>query len=324
MILAGDIGGTKTILTLFGKNQTVEYEKTYQSSSYEQFSALLNDFLGDVNEPIRAVCLGIAGPVEEGRCITTNLPWEITRHDIAQVAGTDAVFLLNDLEATAWGVLGLPSGDFVTLNAGVGQPHGHVAVLAAGTGLGEALVVKGENSVVVVPTEGGHTDFGPRDEQQIGLLRFLLKKYPDHVSYERIVSGPGLVSIYEYLLEKSGKEPDPDLAIRMQNSDPAVAISEFARVNQDFDCLETLRLFACIYGAEAGNLALKCLPKGGVVLAGGMAPKLIWFLGQNKSFMQGFLGKGRYESLLEKLPVSVCMNQSAALLGAYYYARDRV
>ena len=258
MILAGDIGGTKTILTLFGNNQEVQYEKTYPSSSYDQFSMLLHDFLSDIDEPIQVVCLGIAGPIDDGRCITTNLPWDIACHDVAKVAGTDAVFLLNDLEATAWGVLGLPSTDFMALNTGIENHQGHLAILAAGTGLGEALVIRDGSRVVVVPTEGGHTDFAPRNEREIGLLQFLLKQYPDHVSYERIISGIGLVAIYEYLLEEKGIDSDPELIAKMQKSDPAAAISEFAKVKQNPVCLEALGWFAGIYGAEAGNLALKC------------------------------------------------------------------
>lgn len=262
------------------------------------------------------MCIGVAGPIVNGNCITTNLPWVLKRQDIAEQTGATYVKLLNDLESTAWGVLELPEKDFVELNVDAIERKGHKAILAAGTGLGEALVIWNDTEHYVVATEGGHADFAPRNEMEIGLLKYLLKQYPDHVSYERVVCGQGLIDIYKYLKSIVYAAVDPNVEQRMDKEDPAVVISEKKCKLSD----KAMTLFCQIYGAEAGNLALKLLPKGGIVLAGGIAAKNLLSMQQGE-FMQGFLSKGRYKQALQEISIKVCLNEEAALLGAFAVAK---
>jgi len=319
MILAGDIGGTKTVLALYQLENTewVCFKKEYYASAdFETFSELLSDFL-KVEEvlDVQSVSIGVAGPIVKGDCVTTNLPWVLRRQAIADQTDAKHVVLLNDLEATAWGVLGLPKDDFIELNKNAEEEKGNVAVLAAGTGLGEALIVWNDKDYHVVATEGGHTDFAPRNELEIGLLRFLMKMYPDHVSNERVVCGQGLVDIYKYLKSIEYASINAAVELRMNEEDAASVISE----KKCELSVKAVEMFCEIYGAESGNLALKCLPKAGVVLAGGIAAKNIGSM-QEGGFMKGFLSKGRYKSALQSLSVKVCMNAEAALIGAFLVA----
>lgn len=320
MILAGDIGGTKTLLALYRQqdNELVcDKKRQFASADFETFEDLLVSFLGD--EKLTAVCIGVAGPVQDGVCNTTNLPWLLRTADIAAQTTTDNVMLLNDLEATAWGILNLPDEDFVDLNPDGICKQGNIAVLAAGTGLGEAMIAWDGQKHHVIATEGGHTDFAPNDDEQIALLKYFMKLYPRHVSYERLVSGEGLVNIYGFLKTQSAAVVSDETESLMQDSDPAAVISAQAISGKDGLCANALALFCRVYGAEAGNLALKCLPYGGVVLAGGIAAKILLAMRQG-GFMQGFLAKGRYRQVLAQMSVRVCTNPEAALLGAAHYA----
>ncbi|MDQ7089559.1 MAG: glucokinase [Methylococcales bacterium] len=320
MILAGDIGGTKTLLALYqqqGDDLKCIKKQRFVSDEFKTFESLLVEFLN--NEKITAVCIGVAGPVMEGVCKATNLPWVLKTSQIQAQVGVEHVVLLNDLEATAWGILNLSAENFVSLNPQAVARPGNIAILAAGTGLGEAVIVWNGQSYHVMATEGGHTDFAPTNEEEILLLRYLMACYPEHVSYERIVSGDGLVKIYQFLKQKSDFAVNDETELQMQTTDSAAVVSQNAIKGNDPLCVKALTLFCRIYGAEAGNLALKCLPYGGVVLAGGIAAKVLPII-QQGVLMKGFLAKGRYHELLAQMPVKVCTNAEAALLGAAYYA----
>ena len=325
MILAGDIGGTKTILALY-ERQSSEWacykKETFSSAKFDSFSNLLEAFLAaEADLVLQSVCIGVAGPVVDGDCVTTNLPWVLRRKEIAGQTGAKHVCLLNDLEATAWGVLNLSEDNFIELNPDAKENLGNKAVLAAGTGLGEAMIIWNNGKHHVIATEGGHTDFAPRNELEIGLLRYLMGLYAQHVSYERVVCGQGLVNIYQYLKSQQYAPVDNDLELRMSEADPAASISEKAVAGGDPLCIKALEIFCEIYGAEAGNLALKCLPKAGVILAGGIAAKILPAM-QNGDFMRGYLAKGRYKSVLQEISVKVCLNSEAALLGAATVAKQ--
>jgi glucokinase len=323
MILAGDIGGTKTLLAIFD-GQTCVVKHRFESANYATFSELLAEFLILIpNEKIDVVCLGVAGPIVKGDCETTNLPWKLTCCEIGAQLNTQKVTLLNDLEAAAWGILSLPDSDFVALNPNAKTQLGNCAVLAAGTGLGEAIIFYDGTQHHVIANEGGHTDFAPTDAQQIALLSFMQARFPDHVSYERLVSGVGIEAIFDFLKQTDDYEISAKLETQLHNVDDLAAIIGAAAIAKDDDlCVATLQLFAKIYGAEAGNLALKCLPYGGVFLAGGIAAKCLPML-QNGAFLEGFLAKGRYRNALEKIAVNVCIQPEVGLLGALYFAQRR-
>ncbi len=326
MILAGDIGGTKTNLALFRVvNGTLEVEVQQQFASRE-FSSLSDVIAAFKKESamaaIDAACFGIAGPVIDGRCRTTNLPWEITTGALQIALDTDKVHLMNDLEATAYGMLYLPEEEFVELNP-TGRPvEGNCAVIAAGTGLGEAILFHDGSQYHPIGSEGGHSDFAPVTPQQDELLKWLRNRYPGHVSFERILSGPGVYTLYEFLLE-SGFAPAPASMINLpEGRDRSAMVSESALSQKDPLCMETLRLFAEIYGAEAGNLALKSMSLGGLYIGGGIAPKIMPFI--NDHFMNGFAAKGRFEEMLRGMQVKVALNPETALLGAAHFAVDKL
>ncbi|MCK4493654.1 MAG: glucokinase [Methylococcales bacterium] len=319
MILAGDVGGTKTLLALYDSSLNCIRKQQFVSAAFKTFELLLADFLD--NETIETVSIGVAGPVINESCNATNLPWILRVSQIKQQTDSKTVVLLNDLEATAWGVLNLPTDDFIHLNTPEKTKEGNVAVLAAGTGLGEAIIHWDGNNHRVIANEGGHCDFAPTTEEEILLLQYLMKKYPEHVSYERLVSGEGLINIYYFFKRLYPDEINRETEEKMMHADSAATISQRAAARVDSLCVRALNLFCRLYGTEAGNLALKCLPYGGVVLAGGIGAKILPVL-QEGLFIDGFLAKGRYRSLLEKMPVKVCTNPEAALLGAAYYANE--
>lgn len=323
MILAGDIGGTKTILALYkveGGNWRCAKKEQFSSSAYQAFNEILDLFLGDVQQvQVSAACIGVAGPIVDGNCSTTNLPWVLNQTKIGAQLHTRNVKLLNDLESTAWGVLELPEHNFVELNSHAEPQEGNIAILAAGTGLGESIIIWDGTKNYVMATEGGHADFAPGTEQEIALLHYLREKYPEHVSYERLLSGEGLINIYQFLKKNGWATAQSEIEQQMARRDPAAVIGEAGVAGSDALCVEALNIFCRIYGAESGNLALKCLPYAGIYLAGGIASKILSFL-QKEAFMQGFLAKGRYRPVLEKISVKVCTNPEAALLGAASYA----
>ena len=324
MILAGDIGGTKTVLALY-QDMPGDFEPlrdaTFVSQDYASLEEIVEQFLAqEADLDLAAACFGVAGPVVEGKSTTTNLPWQMTETELAEAIGSSQVRLLNDLEAAAYGMLILPPESFAILNPGAAsQPRGNIAVIAAGTGLGEAILHWDGQQFHVMATEGGHASFAPQTDLEIALLQYLRETYGDHVSYERILSGPGLVDLYTFLRLYSDK-PEPDwLTQALQAEDPGPVISRHGIDEDDAVCVETLDWFASIYGAEASNLALKCMGVGGVLLGGGIAPQLLPVL-QNGSFMRGFVAKGRFADLLRTIEVKVALNPRAPLLGAAYVA----
>ncbi len=344
MILAGDIGGTKTNLALYDwpteRVEPVRVE-TFHSADYKSLEEILEEFLTPPKPPtlldeidaapsepdetageslpeepvkLTAACFGVAGPVIENHAQTTNLPWVVDGAAIAKRFAIPRVQLLNDLEATAYGILLLRPDEVEVLNPGTPpKKRQALALIAAGTGLGEAILFWDGKSYRPMPSEGGHTDFAPNNDYEIELLRYLRSQFL-HVSYERILSGPGLLAIYEYVRDTKKNEPTW-LAEKIKVGDPAAEIAEAGLKGQAEIAKQSLELFASIYGAEAGNLALKSLSLDGVYVAGGMAPKLIKKL-QDGTFMKAFVNKGRYKRLLSNMPVKVVMNQQTALLGA--------
>jgi glucokinase len=327
-ILAGDVGGTKTVLCLYRIDDEtsqdpalqVVHKALYPSSEYADFGELMAAFIGEV-APHRpsAVCLGIAGPVHEQRCDATNLPWVIDAAVLADEFAIDDVLLLNDLEAAAYGMLCLPAEEFVELNPNAVAQTGHAAVIAAGTGLGEAILAWDGQRHIVLPTEGGHTDFAPNSAQEDDLLVYLRERFGGHVSNERILAGAGFGNLYDFLRSTGYAQPDPGIEAEMTCGDRNAVISRHGLAGQDRLCTEAMRLFVRIYGSEAGNLALKCLPYGGIYVGGGIGPKIREAL-QAGEFMRGFLDKGRMAQAIRRIPVRLAMNPEAPLLGAAYMA----
>jgi glucokinase len=319
MILAGDVGGTKTLLAVFDTAaMTIVRETTLPSRELESLESAVEAFLlGAPRIRVEGGCVGVAGPVMDGRCVATNLPWVVDERHIAAAAGAP-VKLINDLEAAAHGVLTLPADKFLVLQAGTPKPGGNVALIAAGTGLGQALVVREGPGYRVVPSEGGHASFAPADELQVDLLRFLRAEF-GHVSWERIVSGPGLANIYRFLQGRAGHAAPDWLRARLQRDDPGAVIGEVGLAGRDPVCVEALELFVSIYGAQAGNLALETLALGGLVVGGGIAPKIKTKLADGR-FMAAFRAKGRLEPLLASIPVKAALEARAGLLGAAHVA----
>jgi glucokinase len=314
-ILSGDIGGTKTRLAVIAVDGTqlhLEREQTYASRDYAVFEELLGEFLQGSDIPARAA-FGIAGPMQGRVAQTTNLPWRIDADALQSRFGFDHCTLLNDLEATATGLPALGAEDLLTLHAGASNASGNAAVIAAGTGLGEAGLFWDGQRYHPFATEGGHASFSPGNDMEIALLRHLQQRH-EHVSWERIVSGPGLVSLHGFLCQHRCV-PLPDwLQHEMQQGDAAAEIANAALSERDDLCVEALDWFVRLYGAEAGNLALKVMSRGGLYLGGGIAPKILPRL-QNGTFLDTFFSKGRMRPLLEAMPVSVILNDRAALYG---------
>ena len=317
MILAGDIGGTNARLAYFqpqnGHLQLVS-ERVFPSREHKELGEIVVRFLDESKERPEAACFGIAGPVRNGRVETSNLPWVIEQSRLATQIHLPATLLINDLEASAWGIGALDANDLVPLNQVAGPAVGNQAVVAPGTGLGEAGLFWDGTHHLVFACEGGHTDFAPQGELQIELLRFLTARF-GHVSYERILSGPGLVNVYEFLRDSGTAKESPAMAAAMQSGDPAAAISRAALEDSDPLSDQALDLFIAVYGAEASNLALKAMATGGLFLAGGISPKILSKL-KGATFMKAFLDKGRMRPLVESMPVSVVTNEKAGLLGA--------
>ncbi len=317
MILAGDVGGTKTALSLFeerGRRQAVVRETVLASHGYAALENAIRQFLLEgPSVSIDAACVGVAGPVIDGRCTATNLPWVVDEESLAASVGTPRVKLVNDLEATAQGVLGLGPSALATLQAGVGH-RANMALIAAGTGLGEVVLAWDGRRHRVVSSEGGHTDFAPRTDLEIDLLKFLQREF-GRVSYERVVSGPGLYNIYRFLVASDGT-PEPEwLRSRMESGDPSAVVAEAALEHRDPRSVQALEIFVSVYGAEAGNLALKALAVGGVFVAGGIAPKIRAKL-EDGAFITAFRDKGRLSGMLASIPVRLVLEPRAALLGA--------
>jgi len=315
--LAGDIGGTKTILRLVAAEaqglQTLA-EATYASAHYDHLNTIIAEFLRAAgNHPQRA-CLAIAGPVINQTARLTNLPWHLDVRQMQAALNIPQIRLINDFAAVGYGIPALSPEDLCILQAAPAQPQQPIAVLGAGTGLGEALLVWQQDHYEVLSLEGGHADFPARTELEIGLLRFLQKRH-GRVSVERVVSGQGIPAIYEYLRERQWAPEAAEVRSQMQTEDPAAVIARHGLAKTDKLCDQTLGLFVAAYGAEAGNLALKSLPYGGVYIAGGIAPKLLPRI-QDGTLIQNFLDKGRLRAILETIRVSVVLNPKVGLMGA--------
>lgn len=317
MILAGDIGGTNARLAYFqpqnGHLRLVS-ERVFPSREHNEFGEIVGRFLHDSGAHPEAACFGIAGPVRNGRVETSNLPWVIEQARLADQFHLPSTLLINDLEAIAWGIGALGTADLVPLNHVGGSASGNQAVVAPGTGLGEAGMFWDGNRHHVFACEGGHTDFAPQGELQIELLKYLTARF-GHVSYERILSGPGLVNVYDFLRDSGCGKESADLAEAMKQGDPAAAISRAALDGSNALASKALDLFLTVYGAEASNLALKVMSTGGLFLAGGISPKILTKL-KEPTFMQSFLNKGRMRPLVESMPVQVVINEKVGLLGA--------
>lgn len=341
-LLAGDIGGTKTILRWVQEEtagvavsaQTVRFEQEYASQDYPDLVPMVEAFfeaaaaaVGQRPQP-RAACFAIAGPVVQNTSHLTNLSWKLSGDDLAQALKLEQVKLINDFAAIGYGLAGLEPGDLETLQPGTAHSNAPIAVLGAGTGLGQCFVIGMKGQPRVFPTEGGHTDFAPRTDLEFRLLQYIQhSRSLSHVSVERIVSGQGVLSFYQFLRDEEKLDEDPDVAAivtaweqadsRGGLADPGAAIAQAADRNEL--CQRTLDCFIEAYGAEAGNLALKLLSYGGVYIAGGIASKNVARM-QAGRFMAAFLDKGRMRSLLEKMPVQVILNRQVGLIGAALHA----
>ena len=324
MILAGDVGGTKTRLALFETDRDGRLrgqdERTYPSREHRDLQEIVARFQREVPAPIERAAFGVAGPVRDGVCITTNLPWVVEAKGLASLLRLPAAGLLNDLESTAWGLGELGEEDTLTLQPGGGSGGaGNSAIIAAGTGLGEAGLFWNGRRHIPFATEGGHADFAPRSKIEDELLDHLRARY-GRVSWERVVSGPGLVEIHDFLAGRPAAPhpagPAHGEAVEGEfGGDRAAAISHAALQGGSALASQALDLFVSMYGAEAGNLALKTLSNAGLYIGGGIAPRIVERI-RAGGFMQAFLDKGRMRPLLEAMPVRVVLNDRTALFGA--------
>jgi glucokinase len=319
MILAGDIGGTHTRLALFdGDPHEPLALAIYPSRKHTGLEGIVAAFLAEHPAELDCACFDVAGPVRNGRVRTTNLPWIVDARQVADTIGLPSIELVNDLAATAYGIAELTTADLETLNRGDPSIGGNLAVIAAGTGLGEAGLIWNGDCYQAVATEGSHSDFGPRSALQVELYTFLARD--SHVSYEDVCSGIGLVNLYRFLRERSRAGEPAWLAGAIRDGDAAAAISSAGLTGSDPICAQSLDLMASIYGAEAGNLALRLLATGGIYVGGGIAPHILPKLRQ-PSFLDSLTAKGQFRTVLEQIPVHVILNERAGLLGAARIAR---
>ncbi|MHA7839971.1 MAG: glucokinase [bacterium] len=328
-VLVGDVGGTRTRLALFeragGALRSVHRE-TFDSADYEGLGEVVRRYLDlleseSIAPAPRRGCLALAAPRSDGHWHFPNLDWQVDSEALRDEIGLESLSLCNDFDAVAWSVEALEADDLVELQAGQPEEDGPRAFLGAGTGLGAAFSFRVAGQPRVVSSEGGHVDFAPRNEREIELLSFLLKRH-EHVSAERVLSGNGLETIYRSLVARSPGEESKEVADRLVREEAPAVISELALNGKDPLCVEALDLFASVYGAQAGNLALLVQATGGVYIAGGIAPRILAKL-RDGTFIRSFRAKGRVSGLLEKIPVSVITRENAGLLGAAVLALDR-
>jgi len=320
--LAGDIGGTKTNLGLFvaGEDRPeMLLMESYPSNSAAGLSELVSRFLEAHPRSISSACFGIAGPVIDGVCKATNLPWETSEAEIKQKFDWEKVRLINDLTATAHAVPLLQEHELHTLNAMRAEP-GNIGVIAPGTGLGISLLMLVGGKREPSASEGGHADFAPKNEDEVDLWRYL-RYIHGHVSVERLVSGPGIFAIYSWLKQRDRYSEPAWFVEKMKLNDPPAVISEAALVEKLEPCIKTLELFVSILGAVAGNLALTGMTGGGIYIGGGIVPRILPIV-KKTDFMKAFTDKGRFRELLSKIPVHVILNDHAALLGAAWSALE--
>jgi glucokinase len=331
MILAGDVGGTKVDLALckfdHGQLQTV-HEHKFHAKEFAGLVQVVEAFLGECRQAIGrpfdvlAACFGVPGPVRHGRLKLTNLPWILDSSQLSVDLKIEHVFLINDLEANGYGIAELTPDQILVLSKGDPAAEGNRGLIAAGTGLGEAILVWDGHKYLPMASEGGHSDFAARNEEEIELLRYLQKTLGGRVSSERVISGIGLANVYAYCRDVKGMEEPPWLKDRMRTEDPNAVIGELGESGASELCVEALNIFVSAYGAEAGNLALKILAVGGMYVGGGIAPKLLKKM-QDGTFMKAFTDKGRLSDLLVQTPVRLILESRAALMGAAAFAEAR-
>jgi len=327
MILAGDVGGTKVHLALYnfvgGKLVAVRDHK-FPASQFASLDDVVKAFLTDPEEKkqIVAATFGCPGPVKDGRLKLTNLPWTLDTRLLTKTLGIEHIFLINDLEANGFGIPELAPESLFTLHAGDPGAVGHQGLIAAGTGLGEALLIWDGKKHRPIPSEGGHCDFAARNDREIALFNYLRRMLNGRVSIERVIAGIGIKNVYAFLRDVEKLDEPAWLKQRLATEDPNAVIGQCAEDGSSSICFETMKIVAAVYGAETGNIALKVLASGGMFLGGGIAPKILKTL-QNGAFMQAFLDKGRLSPLLQAIPVRVILDDTCALLGAAAYAEAR-
>ncbi len=320
IVLAGDVGGTKTNLALYkmAKGETIELkEGNYKSQDYKSITEITNIFLKDQPQP-EACCIGVAGPVFDQKVKLTNLSWEMDGNEIAKQMRLEKFHLINDLEATAYGLAMLSDDDTVTIHKGSEAPSGNAAIIAPGTGLGEAGLYFDGKVFHPFATEGGHCDFASRDQEDFELFEYLQKKF-GHVSYERVICGPGIINIYQFLQEEKKLEEPSRVTEKIKQGDAAAEISQ--HTEQSALCDKTMQLFIRFLAFESANLALKMKATGGLFIGGGIAPQLIPLFNKYQ-FSDSFKDSGRMSHLLEKVTASIILNTKTALLGAAYYGAN--
>lgn len=326
MILAGDVGGTKIHLALYGfEHGQLDFvrDEKFPAHEFDGLEAVVARFLRESGSPeITAACFGVPGPVRGGHLRLTNLPWVLDSRELSRNLNITHLFLINDLEANGYGVAELTPEQMFLLNRGDPAAVGHRALVSAGTGLGEGVLVWTGKSHVPMASEGGHCDYAARNELEVELLEYLMKKLGGRVSWERVVSGPGVTNIYEFLRDVKGMDEPDWLRQRMQTEDPNAVIGELGEQCRNELCTKTLEMFVAAYGAEAGNLTLKVLALGGMYLGGGIAPKIQKTM-QGGKFMEAFVDKGRLSELLIQTPVHIILESRCALMGAAAFAEAR-
>ncbi len=319
-LLAGDIGGTKTVLALFSfeKGPTKPlFEISYSSNSYSGFDPIIRDFFSKAAVSAATACFGVAGPVRNGRTVITKLPWQPDSQALRSAHGFSKATLINDLVATGYALPHLSPEDLLTINDGISTAEGAIGIIAPGTGLGEAIFAREGSQYIPIPSEGGHTDFAPLSEIEIELLNFLNRQY-DHVSYDRICSGPGLPDIFDFIKTHLQIEEPEWLAAELADAEdrtPVIVNGALHETKTCDICRKAVQMFVSVLGAEAGNLALKGLTTGGMYVGGGIPPRIQPFL-KEENFMNSFTAKGRMSYLLNDMPVKVILNSKAALIGA--------
>jgi len=324
LILAVDVGGTKTLMSLFYENNCdlVEIKTSrFSSRDYSSLKDIIHEFLKEHDQTPKTASFGIPGPVENGVVKSTNLPWVIDEKDLIKDTGIPTIKLMNDLVATAYSIPRLAPDEIINIKKGAEVEHAErYVVLAPGTGLGQSFLIHRNGSSTVIPSEGGHANFAPTSEIEAELYLFLLKKF-GHVSYERIISGTGLPNVFDFFVEAKNRKPNKETLEKMQNQDRAIVVTEMALAKKDSICEETLDLFVSVLGAHAGDLALSFLAYGGVYLGGGIPHKILPKL-KGETFNNSFLNKGRMKEVVEKIPINIITNNRAALKGAAYVAQE--
>lgn len=326
MILAGDVGGTKVHLALYDFSQGALVhlrDERFPANEYDGLEAIIRAFLSNCPQgEITAACFGVPGPVRQGRLKLTNLPWTLDSDHLSASFKIPHLFLINDLEANGYGVAELKSDQIFTLNQGDRGAVGNRALVSAGTGLGEGIMVWNGHRHLPMASEGGHCDFAARTPIEMELLEYLMNKLDGRVSFERVVSGMGIQNIYQFLRDVKQMEESPELKERLQHEDPNAVIGELGNSGKNELCTKALEMFVSAYGAEAGNMALKVLAVGGMYIGGGIAPKILDTM-RSGTFMEAFTDKGRLSELLIKTPVHVILESRCALMGAAAYAEQR-